>query len=193
MLPHGNPDTTVSGFPWGVTGTLGALLLAAYLCAVVCRHLVLSCSVLLMTLSANAVQGFDASCWTRAATRYRLDPVELAAHACVESRLRPAARNVNADGSEDLSVMQINTRHLPRLASFGISRAALETDACLNIHVGAYLLADLKSRYGDSWEATGAYNAGCTTLKGPACRQARSRYAWRVYAAMQSLQRTGHC
>ena len=136
---------------------------------------------------------FSPSCWDRAAARYRLDPIELAAHACVESRLRTDARNINADGSEDFTVMQINSRHLPRLSQYGITRATLEQDACLSIHVGAYFLAENKARFGDSWEATGAYNAGCSKLKGEACRKARAAYAWRVYHAMNKLRTTGHC
>jgi soluble lytic murein transglycosylase-like protein len=146
-----------------------------------------------MTASAHAAERFDASCWTHAATRYRLDPVELAAHACVESRLRTDAKHVNTDGSVDFTVMQINSRHVTRLAHYGITRNAMERDACLSIYVGAYLLADLKTRYGDTWEATGAYNAGCTTLKGAACRKVRAKYAWRVYHAMNHLRASGHC
>lgn len=148
---------------------------------------------LLLALPCVAASSFDVSCWQSAAQRYGLSSLELAAHACVESRLRPAARNRNANGTEDLNVMQINTGHLPRLAKFGITRDALVNDACLSINVGAWLLADLKKRYGDTWEASGAYNAACTRLQGAACREARSRYAWRVYSAMQRLQRTGHC
>lgn len=146
-----------------------------------------------MAPPAHAAPWFEVSCWNHAATRYRLDPVELAAHACVESRLRTDAKHVNADGSVDFTVMQINSRHLTRFAPYGITRDAMERDACLSIHVGAYLLADLKTRYGDSWEATGAYNAGCTTLKGTACRKVRAKYAWRVYHAMTNLRHRGHC
>ena len=183
----------MSGFLRGVAGTLGALLLVAELCAVVSRPLVLSCCALLMAPPAHAAPWFEVSCWNHAATRYRLDPVELAAHACVESRLRTDAKHVNADGSVDFTVMQINSRHLTRFAPYGITRDAMERDACLSIHVGAYLIADLKTRYGDSWEATGAYNAGCTTLKGTACRKVRAKYAWRVYHAMTNLRHRGHC
>ncbi len=125
--------------------------------------------------------------------RYHIDPIELAAHACVESHLNPDAIHVNANGTEDLSVMQINSGHLQRLAQYGITRAALMNDACLNINIGAYILAGQKARFGDTWEATGAYNAACTKLKGNDCKQARATYAWRVYHAMQNLRTTGHC
>lgn len=153
--------------------------------------IVIACG--LATAFPCVASSFDVTCWQRASQRYGINALELAAHACVESRLRPSARNVNANGTEDLNVMQINTAHLPRLAKYGITRDALAHDACLSINVGAWLLADLKTRYGDTWEATGAYNAACTKLKGADCQKARRRYAWRVFSAMTRLRNTGHC
>lgn len=157
-----------------------------------CIHIVLMSFVLSTSGATDAIE-FDNSCWRRAADRYNLDPVELAAHACVESGLRTDAVNKNLDGSEDFTVMQINSRNLPRLAKYGITRTALQQDACLSVQVGAYLLSQNKARLGDSWEATGAYNAGCGRLKGFACRQARAKYAWKVYRAMNNLRTNGHC
>ena len=96
-------------------------------------------------------------------------------------------------GSVDLGLMQINSHWLPTLEPRGITRAVLLSDACVNIEVGAEILADLKRRHGDSWIATGAYNAACTQLQGAACDAARSKYAWKVYQAMVSLAETGRC
>lgn len=146
--------------------------------------------------TAHAASPQYQACFDQAAQRYGLHALELAAHACVESSMRPGAINdahAARTGSVDLGLMQINSRHLPRLAGRGITRETLLTDACANIDVGASILADLKSRHGDSWTATGAYNAGCTQLKGAKCDEARSKYAWRVYAAMQSLAQRGRC
>ena len=136
------------------------------------------------------------SCWDRAAERYGLSVLELGAHACVESAMRPDAVNSSHQartGTVDLGLMQINSGNLPGLARQGITREQLLSDPCTNLMVGAQILAERKARYGDSWVATGAYNASCTQLKGAACDQARAAYAWKIYRAMQRLGSEGHC
>lgn len=130
------------------------------------------------------INGAHANCWQLAGSRYHIDPLLLYAIAKVESGLNPSARNLNSDGSHDIGLMQINSRHLPALAQFGITEQHLLTQPCTSVIVGAWVLAGFIREKGYDWQAVGAYNAG--TRPGRDAR--RSRYAatvWRYYGELQ--------
>jgi soluble lytic murein transglycosylase-like protein len=131
----------------------------------------------------------SAYCWDEAGQRYGIHPAYLYGIAKVESSLNPLAVNAGhyqRTGSYDIGLMQINSRNLRALAQYKISERDLY-DPCTSIHVGAWILRQTMNRYpGNMWEAIGAYNASCTSLKGQACRNARNKYAWKVYRAMLS-------
>ena len=131
----------------------------------------------LILAAAALLAGADASahasaCWAEAAARYDVNPYLLYAIAKTESNLNPDALNRNKDGSYDIGLMQINSHWLPILRKYGIGPEQLR-DACTNIHVGAWVLAQNIRRLGNSWEAVGAYNATSAAL--------RNRYADKVY------------
>jgi soluble lytic murein transglycosylase-like protein len=124
-----------------------------------------------------------ATCFERAEAAYAVPQRLLRAVAQVESGLRDLPPSWNADGSYDIGIMRINSRWLPSLQRYGITRAALD-DPCQNLIVGAWILAQNKQRLGPSWNAVGAYNVGCRQLDAAECERRRSKYTWKVYCAM---------
>lgn len=134
------------------------------------NRLLVAVLFLLFSLSCHA------HCFEQAGARYGVAPALLKAISTVESGGNPQARNLNLDGSEDLGHMQVNSRWLGILASYGIDRQKL-LDPCLNTHIGAWILAQNIRRHGYGWEAVGAYNA-----RSPVKRNA---YSHRVAARLK--------
>ncbi len=141
------------------------------------RHLAVWLFVLLATTPALA------NCWSDAERHFGIEARLLQAIAITESNMNPAALGINKDGSRDIGLMQINSIHLPRLQKLGIDEKHLYEDSCVSVMVGASVLADMMKRYGYSWEAVGAYNAGTAAGR----QQVRMNYARRVWQHYQVL------
>lgn len=137
--------------------------------------------------TASATQKDFGSCFESVGASSGIHPPLLRAIAQVESSNNPRATNkqhVGRTGSYDIGLMQINSRWLPTLKAFGIGERDL-FEPCTSIEVGAWILSDLFRRHGSGWEAVGAYNAACSSLKGDACRTARDSYIAKVRRALQ--------
>lgn len=113
--------------------------------------------------------GFNthAFCFISAGHRYHIDPLLLQAMTVQESGMNPGAINNNRDKhghitSTDYGAMQINSSHIPDLLQLGIihDKRELLTNPCLNVQIGAWLLAQIFQTCGVNWECLGAYNAG---------------------------------
>ncbi len=131
--------------------------------------------LLLLTLLVAPAAG-NAACFEEAAARYRMPSSLLKAISRVESSGRSGAINRNADGSQDVGHMQINSRWLPVLQPYGIDARSL-FEPCTNTYVGAWILAQNIARLGYGWDAIGAYNAASPSK--------RITYARKVAAVLQ--------
>ena len=139
---------------------------------------------LIILLTLMLARTAHADCWQNAGTMFKIDPSLLMAIAQQESALNHKAVGHNRDGSRDLGLMQINSTPLPRLTRLGVSEQRLLNDPCLSVIVGASILADMMNRYGYSWEAVGAYNAGTA----PERQALRMRYAKQILIRYHKLR-----
>lgn len=138
--------------------------------------------VIMIGLPLLAAPAFS-TCWSQAALTFAIEARLLQAIAVTESGLDRRSLNLNTNGSHDIGLMQINSRHLPALRKLGIDEQRLYQDTCLSVMVGASILSGMMARYGYNWEAVGAYNAGTA----PNRYTLRMVYARRVWLNYQKL------
>jgi hypothetical protein len=142
-------------------------------------------TLLLLAVSYNA----QAFCWMEASDMYGIPVEVLIVIAQNESSLNPKARNTsNKNGTYDIGLMQINSAWLPTLKKFGISEETLN-DPCVNLKVGAWVLANNAKVFGWNWTAIGAYNVGCKNMPKDECEKKRNEYAWRIHKALNEYRK----
>jgi soluble lytic murein transglycosylase-like protein len=117
-----------------------------------------------------------ADCFDEAARYQKVNPLILRAIAWQESHNRPEALHKNANGSTDYGLMQINSIHLPTLAQYGISTNTL-MEPCKNVYIAAWHLRQQMNKYGNTWQAVGAYHSETPAL--------RDKYAQQIVAILQ--------
>ena len=123
------------------------------------------------------------TCIAFAADQYAVDDEMILSIAYVESGMKIDAINRNADQSEDIGLMQINSWWLSRFKDLGISKEDL-FEPCNNIILGTWILRHSFDLYGRTWEAVGAYNAG--TAEDEQTAERRRQYAGKVADVYQS-------
>lgn len=127
-------------------------------------------------------------CFDQAAVTYNVDSNLLKAIAKVESNFNSKALNINKNGTKDYGLMQINSWWLNKLEGFGITKKDLKEDPCINIHVGAWVLAENFNSHGVNWNSVGAYNAGFK--KDNIHKALRQKYAQKVYRHYERFKNT---
>jgi len=131
-------------------------------------------------------------CFDMAGGDYQIDPDLLRAISWQESKWVVNAIGKNPGSGYGAGLMQIDSQHHARLSEFGIKPEHLLTDACLNIYTGAYYLALAFKKWGVSWEAVGAYNAGFRRTDRQAMRRlAYARKIEAIYRAIKANKNAG--
>lgn len=130
---------------------------------------------------------WSADCFDMAGRDYRIDPDLLRAISWQESNWKVNAIGKNPGTGYGAGLMQIDSQHQGELSQYGIKSEHLLTDACLNIYTGAYYLALAFKKWGVSWEAVGAYNAGFRRSDRQAMR--RLEYARKIEAIYRAIKK----
>ena len=143
------------------------------------RYLVFFCC---FSSIVNAKSFTDYECFKEAGEYYGVNSLLLYSIAEVESSFNSLAIN-SRKSDEDVGLMQINSWWFGKLSKYGITRDRLLNDPCLNVHVGAYILSESISFYGQTWRAVGAYDAG--TKNSEEAELVRESYARRVRTVYQ--------
>lgn len=140
--------------------------------------------------SPPAPTAYDA-CFNAAGTRYQIEPLLLKSVAKGESGFRARVTNTNRDKkgratSTDYGLMQVNSTHIPKLVRLGVIQGAedLLSRPCLNIQIGAWILASHFQVCGISWNCLGSYNAGFRKDR----HETRENYANRIWKIYQELK-----
>ncbi|EAO2872872.1 transglycosylase SLT domain-containing protein [Salmonella enterica subsp. enterica] len=139
--------------------------------------------LLLLIISHHTIA---ADCFDMAGKDAGIDPDLLRAIAWQESRLHYDAIGKNPVSGYGMGLMQIDSQHLGNMKKRGIDRELLVTDICTNIYSGALILAKAFNKWGPTWEAVGAYNAGFAAT--PKQHFRRMVYARKIYTVYQQLK-----
>jgi len=146
--------------------------------SLVCLSIMLACSLVVSTASA-----YDA-CFQQAAAEYGVSPDVLRAISLHENRKsNPSAVNRNANGTYDIGLMQINSCWAKKLGHETWSRI---TEPCVNIRVGAWILAQCVRDFGYGWNAVGCYHSRTPSKRNSYAEMISSR----IYSARTPLQQT---
>ncbi|EDL3490740.1 lytic transglycosylase [Salmonella enterica subsp. enterica serovar Newport] len=137
----------------------------------------------LLTISHTVLA---ADCFESAGEDAGIDPDLLRAIAWQESRLQYDVIGKNPVSGYGMGLMQIDSQHLVNMKKRGVDRELLITDICTNIYSGALILAQAFNKWGATWEAVGAYNAGFSAT--PKQHFRRMVYARKIYTVYRKLK-----
>ncbi|ELE9247884.1 transglycosylase SLT domain-containing protein [Enterobacter kobei] len=147
-------------------------------------------SILLAGLLVITSAAIAQDCFDMAGRDYHIEPDLLRAISFRESSWRPDAMNVVSNQSYAVGMMQIHSQNFSHLAQYGITAGNLYRDPCMNIYTGAYYLAIAFKRWGYSWRAVGAYNAGFRETE--AQERKRQKYAEEIRAIYNGIKKMRH-
>lgn len=109
-------------------------------------------------MTALVIHDVPIECINHAATVYHI-PATLLTSVLLTEGGRVGTAKKNTNGSFDYGPMQINTVWLSKLQQYGISRNDIQYNACVNVHVGAWILSQRIAAAHELGYGIGSYNS----------------------------------
>ena len=107
---------------------------------------------------AQSVTSRAEECIVGASAYHHVNVDVLRAIALHESRGRAVTVIGNSNGTIDVGLMGVNSVHFPELIRKGVPPGAL-LDECVAVYVGAWKYSQKIFKYGNNWQAIGAYHS----------------------------------
>lgn len=137
----------------------------------------------------NDLSMVDADCVIDASKRFKI-PVSIILSILDVEGGEVGVKASNKNGTWDIGPMQINTCHMEELAPFGITKYDLQTNGCLNVQAGTWLLRQLLNRNnGRMLDAVGKYHSYNQPYKGRYQRKIIKAYRQLKADAMKHIDR----
>jgi soluble lytic murein transglycosylase-like protein len=111
----------------------------------------------------NNINNMPISCINRAAVEFHVPATLIVSVLSIErGTIGTISRNKN--GTYDMGLMQINSSWLPTLRKYGYSANDIIYDACKNVYVGTWILANNISKSNELWKGVGNYHSHRASL-----------------------------
>lgn len=111
----------------------------------------------------NYINDIPISCINRAAVEFHV-PATLIVSVLSIERGATGTISRNKNGTYDMGPMQINSSWLPTLKKYSYSANDIIYDACKNVYVGAWILANNISKSNELWKGVGNYHSHQSSL-----------------------------
>ena len=97
-------------------------------------------------------------CINQAAITYHV-PATVILSVMKKENGRNGEANPNKNGTFDYGVMQINSIWLPKIAAYGYTKDGIQYDACKNVAVGAWIIAQSIASGKSLWSGVANYHS----------------------------------
>lgn len=116
-------------------------------------------------------------CINKAATTYQV-PAPVIISILKTEGGRNGSASKNKDGSIDYGPMQVNSCWVEKLSRYGITKKDLQYDPCVNVAVGAWILAQSIASGKDVWHGVGIYHSRTEVFNHKYRHKVKKIYNW---------------